>query len=120
VFLTPDTDYIVNLKGEREGLEYYTATSVYFRTGFTSIFTDELSGYMYLNAARVKTKADYFGNRNFNTSGFLGGLLYDTRDDKVNAHSGFYGEAVAEPLYEAEYVNLIGKITLEGRNLSSA
>jgi len=112
---TPNMDYIANMKGEREVLEHYTSTGVYLRTGFTHMLTDELSYYLYLNATHVKTKDDYFGDRRFTTLGFLGGLLYDSRDDKVDAHRGFYGELVAEPFYEAEYDNFINKITIEGR-----
>lgn len=112
---TPDTDFIMSLKGEREVLDNYTATGVYFQTGFNHMFNDELSGRIYFNAARVKSEDDYFGNRNFTTVGFLGGILYDSRDDKTDAHRGFYGEAVLEPLYEAEYGNFIGKATFEGR-----
>lgn len=113
---TLDTDYIAALKGEREVLEHYTSKGVYFRSGFTRLFTDELSGYIYVNGTRVKTSDDYFGSRNFTTIGFLGGLLYDSRDNKMDAHSGYYGEVVAEPFYEAQYGNFIGKVTLEGRS----
>jgi len=112
---TPDTDFIANLKGEREVLRHYTSTGVYLHTGFTHIFSDELSGRIYLNASKIKTKDDFFGNRNFTMVGFLGGLLYDSRDDKMDAHRGFYGELVAEPLYETKYRNFIARIVAEGR-----
>lgn len=116
---TPDTDYVATLKGEREVLEHYTSTGLYFSNGFRHVFSDALSGYIYFNAARVETKDDYFGNRTFTTAGFLGGLLYDARDNQVDPHSGFYGELVAQPFYEAEYGNFLGKITMEGRTYLS-
>ncbi|WP_371739525.1 autotransporter assembly complex family protein [Bartonella sp. HY038] len=112
---TPDTDFITSLKGEREVVDNYTATGVYLQTGFTHMFNDELSGRIYANAARIRSKDDYYGARNFTTMGLLGGLLYDNRNDKTDPSSGFYGEVVLEPVYEAEYGNFIGKGTVEGR-----
>jgi len=112
---TPDTDFIASLKAEREVLDNYTAEGVYLHTGFTHIFSDELSGRLYLNAARTHTYDDYFGGRNFTTIGFLGGLLYDGRNDKTDAHHGLYGELVVEPFYETHYGNFITRATVEGR-----
>ncbi|AQS42298.1 MAG: Surface antigen [Candidatus Tokpelaia hoelldobleri] len=112
---TPDTDFIASLRAEREVLDNYTAEGIYLHTGFTHIFSDELSGRLYLNAARTHTYDDYFGGRDFTTIGFLGGLLYDSRDDKTDAHRGLYGELVVTPFYEANYGNFITRATVEGR-----
>ncbi|RCL00865.1 MAG: translocation and assembly module TamA [Candidatus Tokpelaia sp. JSC189] len=113
-YLHPDTDFIVNLKGEREVLKHYTSTGIYLHTGFTRVFSDELSGRIYLNVSKIKTKDNFFDNRNFTMVGFLGGLLYDSRDNKMDAHRGVYGELVAEPFYEMEYRNFIARIVAEG------
>lgn len=116
---TPDTDFIASLRAEREVLDHYTAEGIYLHTGFTHIFSDELSGRLYLNAARTHTYDDYFGGRNFTTIGLLGGLLYDSRDDKTDAHRGFYGEVVVEPFYETNYGNFITRAMVEGRGYLS-
>ena len=113
--ITPDTDYVASLYGEREVLDNYTTTSLKGQTGFTHTFNDQLSGRLYLNAAQTRSKDNYFGSRDFTTLGFLGGLLYDSRDDNANAHRGVYGEAILEPIYETHFGHFIGKMTLEGR-----
>lgn len=112
---TPDTDFITGLKGEREVVDNYTTTGVYLQSGFNHTFNDEISGRLYANAAKIRLKDDYFGNRNFTTIGLLGGLLYDSRNDKSDPSKGLYSELVLEPVYEAAYGNFIGKTTLEGR-----
>lgn len=114
--ITPDTDFVASLKGQREVLDNYTTTGVTGQVGLTHVFNDELSGRIYFNAAQTKSEDDYFGNRDFTTVGFLGGLLYDSRDNKSNPKHGLYGEAILEPVYEIQYGNFIGKMTLEGRS----
>lgn len=114
--ITPDTDFVASLKGQREVLDNYTTTGVTGQIGLTHNFSDELSGRIYFNAAQTKSEDDYFGNRDFTTVGFLGGLLYDNRDNKNNPKHGLYGEVVLEPVYEIQYGNFIGKMTLEGRS----
>ncbi|EJF91103.1 autotransporter assembly complex protein TamA [Bartonella tamiae] len=113
--ITPDTDLVAGLKAQREVLDNYTTTSIAGQFGLTHVFSDELSGRVYFNAAQTKTEDDYFGNRDFTTFGLLGGLLYDSRDNAANAKSGLYGELVLEPVYEMQYGNFIGKATAEGR-----
>lgn len=117
--ITPDTDFVASLKGQREVLDNYTTTGVTGQLGLTHSFTDELSGRIYFNAAQTKSEDDYFGNRDFTPVGFLGGLLYDSRDNKTDPKHGLYGEAVLEPIYEIHYGNFIGKMTLEGRSYFS-
>ena len=117
--ITPDTDFVASLKGQREVLDNYTTTGITGQLGLTHIFTDELSGRIYFNAAQTKSEDDYFGNRDFTPVGFLGGLLYDSRDNKSDPKHGLYGEAVLEPIYEIHYGNFIGKMTLEGRSYFS-
>jgi len=112
---TPDTDFITNAKIEREVLENYTATGLYLQSGLSHIFNDELVGRASIHASRSRTKDDHFGGRNFVLVGLSGALEFDNRDDKNNAKSGFYAQAVLEPVYEAEYGNFITKSSLEGR-----
>lgn len=112
---TPDMDFVANLKAERAVLDNYTATGVYGQLGFTRQFNDELSGRIYFNAAQTKTEDNYFGDRNFTTVGFLGGITYDSRDKATDAHNGFFADANFEPFYEIQYGNFINKLTLEGR-----
>jgi len=41
--ITPDTDFVASLKGQREVLDNYTTTGITGQLGLTHIFTDELS-----------------------------------------------------------------------------
>ncbi len=50
---TPDTDFVASLDAKREVLDAYTETSVNAKTGFTQIFSDELSGALYAKASGV-------------------------------------------------------------------
>jgi len=113
--IKPDTDLVANIKVEREVLENYTATGLYLQSGLSHIFRDEFSGRVMVNAARTRTKDDHFGNRNFILVGLTSALEFDNRDDKNNAKSGMYAQAMFEPGYEGEYGNFIVRSVLEGR-----
>lgn len=113
--ITPNTDYVASLKAEREVLDNYTAKGLYFSNGFNHVFSDRLSGYLYAQAAQMQVKDDTWGKRDFTAAGLLGGLAYDSRDNKADASKGFYGELTANPYYEAKYGNFVGKVTAEGR-----
>gem|GEM_PF-30492 len=113
--MTPDTDYVASLRAEREVLDNYTAKGVYFSNGFNHNFNDRLTGHIYANAAQMRIKDDIWGHRDFTAIGLSGGLLYDSRDNKNDATRGYYGQIAAQPFYEAEYGNMIGKMTAEGR-----
>jgi len=114
--VTQDTDFISNLKIEREVLENYTATGLYGQAGLSHIFNDELSGQMGLSVSRSRTQDGYFGARNFTLIGAVGALQFDSRDDKNNAKAGFFAAATLEPLYEAEYNHFITKVSGEVRS----
>ncbi|MGH6860337.1 MAG: autotransporter assembly complex protein TamA [Phyllobacterium sp.] len=112
---TPDTDFIASLIGERKVLDAYTQTSITAEAGFTHIFSDELSGKLTANVSKSKFDDDFFGSRDFLTVGLLGGLTYDSRDNKVDATRGYFLEGLLSPFYEIEYGNFATKFTAEGR-----
>lgn len=118
---TPDTDFVSALIGEREVLDAYTRNAITAQVGFTRIFSDELSGRLYMNAGYAKFedeplfRDDPDADRTFITAGFLGGINYDSRDNKTNATSGFYGDVEVEPFYEFNYGNPAVRFVAEGR-----
>lgn len=112
---TPDTDFIASLVGEREVLDAYTRNAVIATTGFTHIFTDELSGRIFATGGYAKFDDDVFGKREFQTAGFIGGVTYDGRDNKANATRGFYLDFEMEPYYEFNYGNPALRMVAEGR-----
>ena len=112
---TPDTNFVSSVIGEREVLDAYTRTGVIADAGFTHIFSDELSGRVSLTGGAARFDDDVFGKRNFVNVGLLGGIIYDSRDNKTDATEGYYAEATLEPFYEFNYGNAAGRATVEGR-----
>lgn len=112
---TPDTDFIAALDAKREVLDAYTETSINAKTGFTQIFSDELSGAIYAKASHGRFDDDFFGKREFTTGGLEGNLLYDGRNNKPDPTSGVYLEGNIQPFYEFQRGNFATRFTAEGR-----
>ncbi|MCX2695467.1 autotransporter assembly complex protein TamA [Ochrobactrum chromiisoli] len=112
---TPDTDFVAALDAKREVLDAYTETSINAKTGFTQIFSDELSGALYAKASHGRFDDDYFGKREFTTGGLEGNLLYDGRNNKPDPSSGVYLEGNIQPFYEFQRGNFATRFTAEGR-----
>ncbi|MGN7959542.1 autotransporter assembly complex protein TamA [Brucella sp. 22210] len=112
---TPDTDFVLSLDAKREVLDAYTETSVNAKTGFTQIFSDELSGAIYAKASQGRYTDYPFGPRDFTTAGLEGSVLYDSRNNKPDPSSGFYLEGNIQPFYEFHYGNFATRFTAEGR-----
>lgn len=112
---TPDTDFVASLIGDREVLEPYTRTAVTAEAGFTHLFTEELSARAALTGGVSRFEDDVYGRREFANVGLLGGITYDSRDNKVDATEGYFAEAILEPFYEFNYGNAVGRFTAEGR-----
>jgi translocation and assembly module TamA len=112
---TPDTDFVASIYGDREVLDPYTRTGVTGELGFNHMFTEELSAKLFLNGGYAQFEDDTFGTRDFSYVGFLGGITFDNRDNKTDATEGYFVEVIAEPYYEFNYGNAVGKFTAEGR-----
>lgn len=112
--LTPDTDLVAVLSGERTVYPTYTETAADSRIGLTHFYTDEITfeGGVSLERSRFD---DAFGTRDFTTAGIYAGATLDFRDDRVDATSGWYAQARVEPFYEFQFANPAGKIEVEGR-----
>ncbi|MCZ2327968.1 autotransporter assembly complex protein TamA [Bartonella sp. F02] len=114
--ITPDTDFRAELKIQRDILDNYTTTATKGKWGVAHIFNDNLSGQIAIAVSNSYARDNYFGNRNFMTIGLPSGLIYDSRDNKLNATEGLYGEAILEPLYELRFNNVVTKMMVEGRS----
>ncbi|MFK3664373.1 autotransporter assembly complex family protein [Ochrobactrum teleogrylli] len=112
---TRDTDFVLSLDAKREVLDAYTETSINAKTGFTQIFSDELSGAIYAKASQGRYTDYPFGPRDFTTAGLEGSVLYDSRNNKPDPSSGFYLEGNIQPFYEFHYGNFATRFTAEGR-----
>ena len=52
------------------------------------MFSEELSGRLFVNGGVAEFEDDVFGTRNFQTVGLLGGLTFDNRDNPADATRG--------------------------------
>lgn len=112
---TPDTNFTASFYGDREVLDPYTRTSITALAGFDRAFDDQLSGRLYLQGGPSHFDDDVFGGRDFADLGLAGELVYDTRDSKVDATSGYYLDGVVQPYYEFDYGNPTLRMTAEAR-----
>lgn len=111
---TPDTDFSAALIGEREVLDLYTRNSILGELGISHRFSEEVTARLLANASYGNFDDD-FGEREFITAGFLGGIAYDSRNDRADATSGIFAELTVEPFYEFKYGNAVARIVAEAR-----
>lgn len=111
---TPDTDLIAAVSAERTIYPTYTETSAEAKIGLSHVFSDQLTGSGGFTFERNRFD-DVFGTRDFTTAGLYSGLIYDGRDDKVNATEGLYLAATIDPFYEFTYGNAGVQATAEAR-----
>src|SRR5690606_12849077 len=111
---TPDTDFSASIFGDREVLDIYTRNGVTAQTGFSHRFSVELTARLFANAGYGHFEDD-FGEREFITAGFLGGIAYDTRDNPADATRGIFAELTVEPFYEFNYGNAAARVVAEAR-----
>ena len=110
----PDTDLIAGLAAKRLDYDTYRETSIGGNIGLSQQFGDRLTGDLSANFSRAKFE-DIYGTRNFFTLGFIGNLIYDIRNDPLDATRGYYIAALLQPFYEFEFGNPAVRGTLEGR-----
>ncbi|MEN0039745.1 MAG: autotransporter assembly complex family protein [Pseudomonadota bacterium] len=111
---TPDTDLTTNIFAKRDFNETFTETSAGGSAKLTNYVSDNLTlaGGVFGEFGEFE---DAFGTRQFGTFGLLGKVLYDNRDNKLDATRGFYVEVDAKPFYETEFGNAGARFTAEGR-----
>ncbi|WP_455477075.1 autotransporter assembly complex protein TamA [Bartonella sp. B41] len=114
--LTPDTDFRAELKVQQDVLDNYTTKAIKGKWGVTHAFNNDLSGRIALEISNSYSHDIHFGSRNFMTIGFPSGLVYDSRNNRLDATKGVYGEAIFEPFYELHFSNFVTKMTIEGRS----
>lgn len=113
--VTPDTNFKAELKIRRDILDDYVTEATRGKLGITHIFNPDLSGQVDVAISNSRLRDDSLKIRKFTTIGLQSSLIYDSRDDKLNATKGLYNEVVIEPFYEARFNNFVTKMTTEGR-----
>lgn len=103
-FATRDTDLVAETHGSREMVETYTKTSAGGSVFLEHFFSDEITGRagVFMDHGRFK---DAFGTRNFTTTGLVGGLTADRRDNRLDASSGYYADLDVRPFHEWQFGN---------------
>lgn len=111
---TPDTDLIAAVSAERTIYPTFTETSVAGKVGLSHVFSDQITAQGGLSFERNRFD-DVFGTRDFTTAGLYSGVIYDGRDDKVDATEGWYFAGTLDPFYEFSYGNAGVQATAEAR-----
>lgn len=111
---TPDTDFSAKAYGYQEFNDTYDEKTAGAQAKLVNYFSDEvtLSGGLFGEYSRF---SDVFGIRHFNTFGFEGEAIYDTRNNKADATSGYFLKLNARPYYEAKFSNPGATMEAEGR-----
>ncbi|WP_412058768.1 autotransporter assembly complex protein TamA [Bartonella sp. DGB2] len=116
---TPDTNLVAQVKAEHEVVDQYRATSIHGRVGVNQQFNPQLAAHITTDLSYISNEDKVFGKREFQLFGLEGGLLYDGRDDKNDAKSGFYSEVTATPLYQWDKGKALMRLNVEGRTYFS-
>ncbi|WP_240230334.1 autotransporter assembly complex protein TamA [Devosia lacusdianchii] len=111
---TPDTDLIAAVSAERTIYPTFTEISVGGKVGLSHVFSDQITAQGGLSFERNRFE-DVFGTRDFTTAGLYSGVIYDSRDDKVDATEGWYFAGTLDPFYEFSYGNAGAQATAEAR-----
>lgn len=110
----PDTNFIANVLARQLDFETYRERSISGGVGLSQQFGDRLTGDLSVTASRARFE-DIYGIRHFTTFGLVGNLVYDIRNDPLDATRGYYVAAMLQPFYEAEHENAALRGTIEGR-----
>ncbi|EYS95596.1 autotransporter assembly complex protein TamA [Bartonella bacilliformis] len=114
--ITPDTDLGAELKVQRDVLDSYITTAIKGKLSLTHVINDNLSGRVAMVITRGHLHDNHLGNRNFTVIGLQSDLIYDSRNNKLNATKGLYSEVILNPFYEMNLSSFMTKMTVEGRS----
>jgi translocation and assembly module TamA len=112
--ISPDTDFQLTASAERELADNYDARALSLSAGLVTVINEELSYDAAFVLERSFTRDD-LGERDFITYGIKAGATYDTRDDPLDAKSGYYIDLEAFPFREVEFGNTGLRTTAELR-----
>ncbi len=116
--LTPDTDYELGVTLERERLDNYDALTFSLSSGFSTTFSERLTGSADLVVERSRID-DSLGRRDFLLYGIEGAMTYERRDVPLDATKGYYLDLTAFPFYETESGEFGLRTTAEARSYMS-
>ena len=101
--------------GDREVLDPYTRTAVTGQLGFNHMFSEELSGKLFLKGGYASIRGRHVRPPRLHRHRFSRRAHLRQPRQQADATEGYFVEAIAEPYYEFNYGNAVGKFTAEGR-----
>ena len=112
---TPDTTFTADLAAEYLDENTFQELVLEGQAGVEQHITDQLTGSVALGF-RVSDISDNFGDRQVTLLTLPSGLLYDTRDDGLDASRGLFAELDLTPFYatEAQSFGARGELDLRG------
>lgn len=113
-FYHPDVDLVATVSAERTIYPTYTETSAGGRLGLTWFYTDDVTFEGGVGAKRSRFD-DVFGTRDFATASAYAGVIFDGRDNALDATEGFYAAGNVEPYYDFIYGKPGLQVVAEGR-----
>lgn len=113
-FITPETEFRLKVGARVEKLENYEILELTLSAGVHATVSDALSFDSTLSQVRSRID-DSLGRRRFSILGLDNRVTYDTRDNKLDATSGYFLEARAYPFFEGTYDGFAVQGTLEAR-----
>ncbi len=113
-WVDPDTDLEFELGLEQNVFDTYTERKVRGRTALVRQFSPKLRGDVGLEVAYSDVEDD-LGNREFLTFSTPINVVYDRRDDPLDATEGYLIDSELRPFYELEFDNLATRAALELR-----
>jgi translocation and assembly module TamA len=109
------TDYKTALSFKHEEPESYRSDEAALSYGIIHQFSRALTGELAVKGSWIQIDEDAFGESEFLIVSLPGELIYDTRDNPLDAKEGWRGSLAAEPSYDLEnstsFVKSYGQIS---------
>jgi translocation and assembly module TamA len=102
--ITPFTDLTAGISARLENLDTYRDRTAQARIGLAHRFSRELRGEVAANVERSRIE-DPLGQRDFLLTSVPARIVYDTRDDEMDASEGLRAVLKGEPFHEFEFGN---------------
>ncbi len=103
--ITPLTDLVASITGQREVLDAYTENTAGARIGLTHEFSDQLKGAV-AGSVQFSSSEDALGKRDLLMIALPASLTYDGSDDENNPTTGYRAKASLTPFYEVNFANV--------------
>lgn len=98
-FLDIDTDLFAEFRLEREAPDTYDSYAGFLKLGVAHRFNADLDGSVAVSARQTRIE-DAFGTRSFSLLSLPAELVYDTRDNRMDASQGLHSISRVTPVFD--------------------